>query len=1190
MAQSRRVYLFGSLRVDDDLGLRRVGGEKVQSLLAYLVLHPRIPHRRELLADLLSPEASPQRVRRNFSDTLYRLQKALTPEWLAIDAETVALASGADLWVDVWEFERLADSGLESNLQQAADLYTGDLLPAIYADWILPERELRRNQYLAILENLAALQEAKGELKQTLLTLRRLVSAEPLHEPAHQAYLRVLGRLQRFGEAQAHYEYLRRLTQIELNAEPLAETRAIIQSIERERDLASVPIEVDERVKFVGRISERGAALAAVEAAIEGQGSIVAIEGEAGIGKSRLLREIMAGASWRGATVLHGNASQVPSESPFTPLMDALSPFLNSARAAQLESLLPAEILSTLTPLFPVWGERMQLPETAAVRTGKHLQNALRFFGETLAQLGPLLLALDDLHWADPVLWDSLNILSQGLIPNGALLILTYRTPEIEATSGWGILRDWEQAGLLTTLPLQPLNLTDVVQLVGDQAGVEPHEIYSLTGGNPFLISEWLADPALSQARRHDSIMHRLKSLSPSARAALQAAAVLGESVPYQLWAATADIPPITLAGLSEELMARHWLLPSKEGYSFAHDLIRTAIYDDLKPGERRRYHERAAQAYLDLEPDNARAQAFHLDQAGHTAEAAAAYRHAGEQDRDRFAFHEAQAAFERALTLMARLPTLERIEIEIALARVCEITGDRMRQQPALEEALAGARLLGNEVLLLEAQLVMGRAASRTGKIREAESQISAALILAKKLQDRRSETQALNLSGDLSGVEGEWGAARAYYIQALQLAREIPAPVQEASALRGIAIAARQMGDPQESAKWLEQCREVNRRLGDRLGELSTQVNILSALYELGDWDRLIGVADEAIPAAEALGSRYTLARMRQNRGLAAYALGDYATARQLLGQAERDCEAVGDLHLAGLVRNTLGLVAEDEGNFEEALHLYRTALANAKSLQASTEGAYAQHDLGALLLRLGQPLDAIPLLEAARDAWSRQENLLLRIKSEAFLGLAMLAADDRTRAEELAARSYAVFQAGVPKGEQPQGWLWALYRLLLALERREPARAVLRTAFEEVQRRASAIKDADRRSQFLERVPLNHAIMEAYQQTVSSARVVSVSLARRDAPLGRALKPDEKIVVQWTVSAAEDEAIPDRTQLRRVRLKRLLQQAEIQGGAPTDDDLARALGVSRRTILRDLQAMAQEITTPPTRKRGR
>jgi hypothetical protein len=145
-------------------------------------------------------------------------------------------------------------------------------------------------------------------------------------------------------------------------------------------------------------------------------------------------------------------------------------------------------------------------------------------------------------------------------------------------------------------------------------------------------------------------------------------------------------------------------------------------------------------------------------------------------------------------------------------------------------------------------------------------------------------------------------------------------------------------------------------------------------------------------------------------------------------------------------------------------------------------------------------------------------------------------------------------------------------------------------LRAAYTELQRQSLEIQDPAQRSSFLERVPLNHAIVTAYETIADSTRVVLVSLARRDAPLGRTLKTEEKVMVHWTINALEDESIKNKTLLRQQRLRRLLQQAESQGAAPTDDDLALALGVNRRTILRDLQAMAQEIGTPPTRKRRR
>jgi hypothetical protein len=109
-----------------------------------------------------------------------------------------------------------------------------------------------------------------------------------------------------------------------------------------------------------------------------------------------------------------------------------------------------------------------------------------------------------------------------------------------------------------------------------------------------------------------------------------------------------------------------------------------------------------------------------------------------------------------------------------------------------------------------------------------------------------------------------------------------------------------------------------------------------------------------------------------------------------------------------------------------------------------------------------------------------------------------------------------------------------------------------------------------------------------VEAYHQLADTPGVVSVSLARREAPLGRFLREDEYVSARWTISAPDDEAIADKAERRQYRLKRLLQQAVDQGAAPTDEDLARALGVSRRTILRDMQALAQDMPRPPTRRR--
>ncbi len=116
------------------------------------------------------------------------------------------------------------------------------------------------------------------------------------------------------------------------------------------------------------------------------------------------------------------------------------------------------------------------------------------------------------------------------------------------------------------------------------------------------------------------------------------------------------------------------------------------------------------------------------------------------------------------------------------------------------------------------------------------------------------------------------------------------------------------------------------------------------------------------------------------------------------------------------------------------------------------------------------------------------------------------------------------------------------------------------------------------------------LNREIVAAHDTLSTLGRTLVVTLAQRSAPLGRPLRPDERVPVRWTVSAPEDDAIRGKTARRHHRLRRLLTEAESQGAAPTDDDLAQALGVSRRTILRDMQALHERTNVPPTRKRKR
>jgi tetratricopeptide (TPR) repeat protein len=501
----------------------------------------------------------------------------------------------------------------------------------------------------------------------------------------------------------------------------------------------------------------------------------------------------------------------------------------------------------------------------------------------------------------------------------------------MEHTPGWEILQAWDRAGFAQTISLQPLGIQEVAQLIGDK-GERSGRIHALTGG-PFsdlrVAGATDIEATRVSTRPHAACMHFRQQ-----RGALESAAVLGESIPFKLWTEMSDLPPLTLASIAEELTTLHWLQPSASGYTFVHDLIRAAVHEQIQPMRRRTLHERAARAYLALDSNNARARAFHFDHAGIRGEAAIAYRQAGEQDRTRFAYREAQSAFERALELMPTLPDVARVETALALIQVCEITGDHARKRTAAREALTHALHLENHELLLQVLLAMGRAAGATGQVadvREAKRHFREALALARESQDRIREIEALYELGHLASQQGEWNDAQEYYTQAQAqiqaIGRSLPAETQSAVQIldridkRIRSNIALQMGTLPDSTKQLERELAIQRQSGNRLDELVTLLKLLGAYYNLSDWDRLLTATVETLPLAESLGDRFKAATVQYIQGMAAYCLGDYSNARRLFRQVHEGYLTTDDQRSAGLAINMLGLVAEGEGNMDEA-----------------------------------------------------------------------------------------------------------------------------------------------------------------------------------------------------------------------------------------------------------------------------
>ena len=308
------VYLFGAAKVEVAGRAAALPGGRATILFAYLCLHPHREHPREMLIETLWPERAPASGRRALSDTLYRLRRSPVGDWIAVTPTRIQLANPERLWVDVWAFElattkraRVEEATAVPAVHDGAvTLYQGDLLEGCYDDWLLARRYALRERYLDCLLQAGEEMERIGQFAAARLYYQQLIGEDPLREQACLGLMRTLALDGRIVDALAAFGELTTRLSLELGVEPSAESKQLAQRLRAEQSSVAqdgtsgaAPPGNLLRPTFVGRQEERRHLLGAVEEAIQGCGQTVAVEGAAGMGKSRLFEEVAAGATWR---------------------------------------------------------------------------------------------------------------------------------------------------------------------------------------------------------------------------------------------------------------------------------------------------------------------------------------------------------------------------------------------------------------------------------------------------------------------------------------------------------------------------------------------------------------------------------------------------------------------------------------------------------------------------------------------------------------------------------------------------------------------------------------------------------------------------------------------------------------------------------------------------------------------------
>jgi DNA-binding SARP family transcriptional activator len=585
------IRLFGSLTIEDGarvLGPRDLGGVRPKQVLEILLAARghRVPTDR--LADLLWGEELPQSAAgslQTFVSVLRRhlvCDRAFARELVVTEPESYRFAAEhADLDLDRFDellerSARLPSYEALRALEQALALVRGDVLEdESYTSWAEELRGTYRGRVLG-----AHLEAAEAALAicdyATALTHSETATAlDRFSERAHRTAMLALYALGRQHEALEQYRRLRTLLDEELGLEPTAETRAVESAILRQEDVCSLlprpavraPVEAaSHSLRLLGRQSELGTLDRAVQRALDGSFALVLVEGEAGVGKTRLLDEL--GAALPGIRIGRASCSELERHLPYVPLASAL-------REALAGTEFDKRRLPALRQILPELAPAESEPAFAEV-------DALEALVQLLSEQAPLVLMLDDLQWADPTTIAAVSYLQRRCASAPAAIVASVRSETAPREDPVRRLRPD------VVVRLEPLTETELAPLAMP-------DLHAATGGNPRFVTETIARGSRREfsSALAEMLVAQCRAEGASAYRVLVAASVLEQPFEPELLATLLRVDPAELTEELERLSARRILRVDGFRFRFRYDLVREVLLASLSPARKRLLRER---------------------------------------------------------------------------------------------------------------------------------------------------------------------------------------------------------------------------------------------------------------------------------------------------------------------------------------------------------------------------------------------------------------------------------------------------------------------------------------------------------------------------------------------------------------------------------------------------------------------
>ena len=907
-----KLWILGAPRIEIGNEPLRVDTRKATALLVYLAERGE-PQRRESLAAMFWPESDASHSKAALRRTLSALRKAVGGEWVSADRDNVSLTAP---WLDTKEFRALLASTQEHGhapgevctgclepLTDAVQLYRDNFLSGFtlpdspnFDEWQYFTTQSLLRQQSDALKRLVQVMERAENYELAIEYAHRRLDLDSLNESAHRDLMTLHARLGQRGMAMQQYRDCVRVLQEELGAPPLEETADLYERIKAGEivpiESRAAPAQIAPgkvaRLPLIGRAEE----LAQIQSSyiqIGRRPRLLLIQGEAGVGKTRLAEEFLEG-KW--SYTLHARCYPGESSVAYRPWIDALrSALAGEDTKAKLEALPEiwlteaARLLPEIPELFPHLDR--PVPDLGARGQDRYMNGLVQVLGALAEGDEPGIFFIDDLQWADEASLDLIAYLMRRGPTPPLFVLAAWRAEDDQRLRAW-IANLPAESVRVVSLPL--LTKQEVAELVVTLKSTAPaKKLYEETAGLPLFLAEYLAAIEAGTIEGEESqwglptqvqeiLRMRLASVTGAGQQLLGAAAVIGRSFEFEiLRTVSGRSPEETVSGLEALIGAgfvreyREQQPPLGPSYDFKHDKFRELVLTETTQARQRLLHARAAEAILRARGRNSGSAmasriARHFEFAGNENSAAEHYYEAGNHARGLYANDEAVAHYQSALALgfeepgvlheaIADLQTLvgrydvaaqeyeaaaayqsdgRVARIEHKLGGLYERWGKRDRALSYYESAAATTKGDGSRARVYADWSLTEH---RKGRDQRSRELIELALKDAQSAEDPRALAQCNNILGILARAEGDGEAAQRFLSQSLEYADFLEDPGARAAALNNLALAMAGEGKLNDALDLEREALQISESLGDRHRSAALHSNLADMLHEAED-----------------------------------------------------------------------------------------------------------------------------------------------------------------------------------------------------------------------------------------------------------------------------------------------------------------------------------------------------------------